>query len=97
MGQVLSRSELGNDAAIGTMDVVLGSNEVRQDLAPVSDYGRRSFIARALDTENEHSRLQTLHLATQPEGIKKNAKAQRGKGAKKKKQETREGIGDIRG
>jgi hypothetical protein len=55
---MLSGSKLGNDAAIRSVNVVLGSDEVREDLAPVSDYRRRGLIARAFDTQNKDRRFQ---------------------------------------
>jgi len=51
---MLPGRELGHDAAEGSVNVVLRRDHVRENATTVFDDGRRSLVAGALDTEQEH-------------------------------------------
>jgi hypothetical protein len=52
--QVLSGSHLGNNAAVATVYIHLGSNDIRQNGVPVLNHRRRRLIARGLNAQYFH-------------------------------------------
>ncbi len=52
--EVAARGELGHDAAVGGVDIVLGGDDAREHLAPAVEHGGGGLVARRLDAEHDH-------------------------------------------
>ncbi len=55
--EVAARGELGHDAAVGGVDIVLGGDDAREHLAPAVEHGGGGLVARRLDAEHDHVRI----------------------------------------
>ena len=51
---MLARGELGHDAAVRGVDLVLGQDDVAQDLVPVRQDGGRRLVAGRFDAQDVH-------------------------------------------
>ena len=52
--EVPAGGELGDDAAVGGVDRLLGGDDARQHASSVGEHRRRRLVARALDPQHEH-------------------------------------------
>ena len=52
--EVAARGQLGHDAAVRGVDVVLGGDDAREHLAPAVDDGGGGLVARGLDAQDDH-------------------------------------------
>src|SRR6266699_7137942 len=80
--EVAARGELGHDAAVGGVDIVLGGDDAREHLAPAVEHGGGGLVARRLDAEHDHVRIPwavTVYRASWDTGTRRMPRAsQRG-------------------
>jgi hypothetical protein len=53
--EMAPRRQLGDDAAVRGVDVVLGGHDARQHLAAAVEHGGRRLVTGRLDTEDDHA------------------------------------------
>ena len=77
VAQMLARSQLGDNAAVGGMEIDLGGDRVGQH-SPVSNHRGAGFIAGSFEGQNSHARALSARVAVRPAPEPRRSRSLRG-------------------